>query len=142
MQHAQKLQKIFPVAEGDHAQGPSCSVEREYCPHCPNKQVCTSEHVVGLRMVTLRCSILLERTLLETFQRAEDLLQGDRFVQNILDGKAQSDLFFRYQGDHNHRHLAVGSFPTDRSQHLPAAQVGQQQVQGNHIEATLAALGQ
>src|SRR5438067_3397505 len=33
MHHAQKLQKIFPVAEGDHAQGPSCSVEREYCPH-------------------------------------------------------------------------------------------------------------
>src|SRR5438874_11517797 len=36
MHHAQKLQKIFPVAEGDHAQGPSCSVEREYCPHCFN----------------------------------------------------------------------------------------------------------
>src|SRR2546429_3099070 len=34
MPHAQNLQKIFPVAEGDHAQGPSCSVEREYCPHC------------------------------------------------------------------------------------------------------------
>ncbi|MFL5589924.1 MAG: hypothetical protein ACJ8DI_20060, partial [Ktedonobacteraceae bacterium] len=33
MHHAQNLQKIFPVAEGDHAQGPSCSVEREYCPH-------------------------------------------------------------------------------------------------------------
>ncbi len=36
MHHAQKLQKIFPVAEGDHSQGPSCSVEREYCPHCFN----------------------------------------------------------------------------------------------------------
>src|SRR2546421_7721805 len=34
MHYAQKLQKIFPVAEGDYAQGPSCSVEREYCPHC------------------------------------------------------------------------------------------------------------
>jgi len=33
MPHAQNLQKIFPVAEGDHAQGPSCSVEREYCHH-------------------------------------------------------------------------------------------------------------
>jgi len=27
MHLAQKLQKIFPVAEGDHAQRPSCSVE-------------------------------------------------------------------------------------------------------------------
>src|SRR6266702_3379210 len=34
MHHSQKLQKIFPVAEGDYAQGLSCSVEREYCPHC------------------------------------------------------------------------------------------------------------
>src|SRR6266699_6930501 len=32
MHHAQQLQKIFPVAEGDHSQRPSCSVEREYCP--------------------------------------------------------------------------------------------------------------
>ncbi len=31
-ERAQTLQKIFPVAFGDHAQGPSCSVEREYCP--------------------------------------------------------------------------------------------------------------
>src|SRR5947207_2293139 len=29
MPPAQKLQKIFPVVEGDHAQGPSCSVERQ-----------------------------------------------------------------------------------------------------------------
>jgi len=26
MHYAQQLQKIIPVAEGDHAQGPSCSV--------------------------------------------------------------------------------------------------------------------
>ena len=32
MPHAQHLQKIIPVAEGDHAHGPSCSAEREYCP--------------------------------------------------------------------------------------------------------------
>src|SRR5947209_13806197 len=31
MHYAQQLQKIFPVAGGDHAQGSSCSVEREYC---------------------------------------------------------------------------------------------------------------
>src|SRR3989440_11065084 len=51
MHHAQKLQKIFPVAEGDHAQGPSCSVEREYCPHClkshraKNKGECRGDEV-------------------------------------------------------------------------------------------------
>ncbi len=38
MHHAQKLQKIFPVAEGDHAQGPFCSVEREYCPPLKKSQ--------------------------------------------------------------------------------------------------------
>src|SRR2546430_9431368 len=37
MHHAQKLQKIFSVAEGDHFQGSSYSVEREYCPHCLNR---------------------------------------------------------------------------------------------------------
>ena len=28
---------IFPVAGGDHAHGPTCSVEREYCLHCSQK---------------------------------------------------------------------------------------------------------
>ncbi len=32
LHYAQKLQKIFPVAEGDPSQGLSCSVEQEYCP--------------------------------------------------------------------------------------------------------------
>src|SRR2546421_927353 len=31
-----KTAKIFPVAEGDPSQGPSCSVEQEHCPHCVN----------------------------------------------------------------------------------------------------------
>src|SRR5437764_5972217 len=30
-QHAQKLQKIFPVAAGDHAQEPACSAESNFC---------------------------------------------------------------------------------------------------------------
>ena len=36
MPHAQKLQKIFSVAEGDHFQKPSCPVEREHCPYSLN----------------------------------------------------------------------------------------------------------
>ena len=29
--------KNLPVAGGNHAHGPSCLVEREYCPHCSQK---------------------------------------------------------------------------------------------------------
>ena len=44
MPHAQNLQKIFPVAEGDHTHGPSCSVEREHYPHC------LKSHIAQLRL--------------------------------------------------------------------------------------------
>jgi len=55
LHHAQNLQKIFPVAEGDNAQGPSCSVEREYCPHSL-KGPRLSSLVVG---AGARCGIMI-----------------------------------------------------------------------------------
>src|SRR3989440_3584708 len=55
MPHAQNLQKIFPVAEGDHAQGPSSSVERKYCPHGLRSPVVTFLHLILARKLQALC---------------------------------------------------------------------------------------
>src|SRR5256885_17091381 len=93
-----------------------------------------SRHTVCLLFSLLLTATCLGIPHLETFQRTEDLFQGDRFAQDFMDGETQSDLFFGYQGDHNHRHLEVVSLSTERCHHLPADQVVQQQFHGNYIE--------
>ena len=79
---------------------------------------------------------------LRFFEGREQLLRIHGLLEDVVDVVASDDAFFGDDGHDDHRCKAIRTSPPDRRQHVAAAHVREEDVEGDHIEQFRAAPGQ